>query len=618
MSLIFPTDTLAKSVLVALDKFLIADSEDGNELKDLTYADLRTNLAFVDGPASAVNNNLAAFDATTGKLIKDSGYKLDDAGINATSLWSAFQIIAQLALKVTGNNSQLPTQAENDALVGAGGTVWSANVYETQYDTTNASTKTATTISFTASTHTIADSGNGFVTAWFKIGTQIVITGSASNNGTFTISSVSAGAIVVLETLVNESAGATVVITTVTANKLLRLDANGRFPTLDARNLTNLPNTPLSIPLWESFTWATTPQSALILDDLYQYIFRTRGRLGTVSSGDDYAWKRAIKIIPRTTVTADNVWVLLGKNNSPADNFLITIETDSAGAPSGTPITNGTSNNVAGSGLTTACVWQSVWFASPYTLTAWTTYWIVFQRSSSTNDTNHYWLGTNSADAEDYGSFDGKSYVSNWNNAETALVTFKIVPSSGSGSKSLWKSDADHGSPAMRQVHGLCVTTGSAWASGTLHKTGIVWGFSSLSAFESYYTDSTAWWVVQNNLWCSEIGEAISATEIMLKNNRVWAVIDCGVVSTGWTNLENCIWVAPFDLDLVVHGASESTACAWVQIIIADAARARTFFFDEYSNGANWAVTVPVRKWQFIKVTTPSAGSAYIDIIPRF
>lgn len=123
MSLIFPNDTLAKSVLVALDKFIIADSEDGDELKDLTYAALRTNLAFVDGPASAVNNNIAAFDTTTGKLIKDSGYKLDDAGINATSLWSAFQIIAQLALKVTGNNSQLPTQAENDALVGAGGTV---------------------------------------------------------------------------------------------------------------------------------------------------------------------------------------------------------------------------------------------------------------------------------------------------------------------------------------------------------------------------------------------------------------------------------------------------------------------------------------------------------------
>lgn len=49
-----------------------------------------------------------------------------------------------------------------------------------------------------------------------------MITGSASNNGTFTIASVAAGAIVVLETLVNESAGATVVMTTVTADKLVR------------------------------------------------------------------------------------------------------------------------------------------------------------------------------------------------------------------------------------------------------------------------------------------------------------------------------------------------------------------------------------------------------------
>ena len=122
------------------------------------------------------------------------------------------------------------TQDENNAAAGASGSPSSSNLFETQNDTSNASTKTATTISFAAGSKTISDSGNGFVTANFRQGTSITITGSASNNGTFTIVSVAAGAIVVAETLVNESAGATVVMTTVSANKLVRHDSTGAIP----------------------------------------------------------------------------------------------------------------------------------------------------------------------------------------------------------------------------------------------------------------------------------------------------------------------------------------------------------------------------------------------------
>lgn len=68
-------------------------------------------------------------------------------------------------------------------------------------------TITASTLSFTASTHTISDSGSGFVTAGFVPGMQINTSGFASNNGTYTVVSVAAGSIVVAETLVDESAG---------------------------------------------------------------------------------------------------------------------------------------------------------------------------------------------------------------------------------------------------------------------------------------------------------------------------------------------------------------------------------------------------------------------------
>lgn len=49
------------------------------ELEALHTAIDATSTGDVVGPASAVDGNLAAFDQTTGKLIKDSGVKMTDA-----------------------------------------------------------------------------------------------------------------------------------------------------------------------------------------------------------------------------------------------------------------------------------------------------------------------------------------------------------------------------------------------------------------------------------------------------------------------------------------------------------------------------------------------------------
>ncbi len=73
-------------------------------------------------------------------------------------------------------------------------------------------TLTGTGISFTAATKTIADTGSGLGVFVGGIGQQIDITGSTSNNGTYTVSTAAAGSVVVEETLVDEAAAATVVI----------------------------------------------------------------------------------------------------------------------------------------------------------------------------------------------------------------------------------------------------------------------------------------------------------------------------------------------------------------------------------------------------------------------
>jgi hypothetical protein len=71
------------------------------------------------------------------------------------------------------------------------------------------------TISWTAATRTLADTGNGFLKAGFKADTPITVYGftTAGNNGRFTISSVTAGSIVVVESgMTDEAATPTVTV----------------------------------------------------------------------------------------------------------------------------------------------------------------------------------------------------------------------------------------------------------------------------------------------------------------------------------------------------------------------------------------------------------------------
>lgn len=133
-------------------------------------------------------------------------------------------------------NIDAPTADEKNAMAGASGTPRETNRFETENDTSNGATQTAATIAFVNSNpDTITDSGNGFVTAGFKRGQTITITGSVSNNGTFTIASVTAGTITLISTdsLTAESAGASVTIATAINEKLARYSSTGqlRVPT---------------------------------------------------------------------------------------------------------------------------------------------------------------------------------------------------------------------------------------------------------------------------------------------------------------------------------------------------------------------------------------------------
>ena len=129
---------------------------------------------------------------------KDVSYTTDD-------WWDTFELIPTMLFVDGGNKIK----------------EWNGGITTFASATSNTITKqgiqTATTIAFVDSNpDTITDSGNGFITAGFKVGQKITITGSVSNDGVFTIASVTAGVITISgdESLAVEAAGASVTLST--------------------------------------------------------------------------------------------------------------------------------------------------------------------------------------------------------------------------------------------------------------------------------------------------------------------------------------------------------------------------------------------------------------------
>ena len=94
-----------------------------------------------------------------------------------------------------------------------------------------------------------------------------------------------------------------------------------------------------------------------------------------------------------TASTLQQVRVALRKTNSPTDNLIFEVQTDSAGVPSGTVV--GTVATIAGTTLTTSEA--NYTYSCSIALSASTTYWIVARRSGARDTTNYYsWRKTTS------------------------------------------------------------------------------------------------------------------------------------------------------------------------------------------------------------------------------
>lgn len=285
---------------------------------------------------------------------------------------------------------------------------------------------------------------------------------------------------------------------TPSANKLAKYDANGNLPATLMK---------FNYPLGEAFTGATTPQPAVVIDDLCQPLYD-----GVSSFGASGSPQHAVKIIPRQTSTIASLITLLTRTTDPSTNLSIEIQTDNAGAPSGTPVTNGTSATIATSTLkNNEYRYFNFTFATPPSITAGTTYWVVF-KTSATN-ANQISVAT-LTNAKKYGSFSGSTYNGTTWSANQTIPYFEMVCATG-GSKSLWVSDANGNEP-LGNFHGFCTTTGSAGDTGVLVKQGVAGGFSSLAVGSDYFISTTVGTITLNKNEGVYVGTAVSASTILM------------------------------------------------------------------------------------------------------
>lgn len=389
----------------------------------------------------------------------------------------------------------------------------------------------------------------------------------------------------------------------------------------------------LSVTLGESFTGATTPQPATLINDLFQprVNYMNTGASPTLSDmgrNTTSGQKKAIRIIPRTNITAASINIILSKNGSPGDNAQIEIDTDSAGSPSGTPITNGTSNGISGAGLSSLVGNQQAFtFASAFSLTAGTTYWAVIERSAGLNDSNYYNIGvqtsaTNGGSTSgangDYGPFVGKTLIGGtWGQDATynALPYIEIVPTTGS-SVSAWQSDADATNDVFRSVQGFINTTAGAGTTSSMYMNGILTGFSGLVTGVDYYLSTTKGVLQANGTNVGQfVGTATSATSINIPLTKTGVTLGYGDSSISLSIIKS-----PYNGTILY--ASTGTTVPGGSLTIADQSNltSNAYVF-RVSTGATsqtqGSLSVPIRKGQYFQVSS-STGTTSIILIPQF
>ena len=283
--------------------------------------------------------------------------------------------------------------------------------------------------------------------------------------------------------------------------------------------------------------------------------------------------KYAIKIIPSATtssLTTMQFRAAEAVNGATAlGDLTISIQTDNAGAPSGTAVSNGTANAIT---QVTQRTWnttkanRTATWASPPTLTAGTTYWLVFE-VAATDAANFLNLGENSTYDENYLTFTRLTFdldAGTWGNSATNATPFFWFNNQPTLlGMALCQTDANFGGRTWPHI-GSAVSNIAANASGLVY-TGDQSGLANLTPGLPYYLSSTPGALTStkpNPLfgqdYAYQIGIADSSTTLkkQLGEKMVWS--NAAPSGSATTTHQLITWFKPSFMD--VTGGYLSTA----------------------------------------------------------
>lgn len=321
----------------------------------------------------------------------------------------------------------------------------------------------------------------------------------------------------------------------VTASALNTLTGGGNADALHSHN-----NPTISLFASEA---VTAGQSVALLPIEVEYYAQLTG--ANLALGDSNVRRRhAVGFVP--SVTSNSLTTMLFRAAEAVNgattlgNLTISIQTDTAGAPSGTPIANGTANVIS---QATQRTWnttqanRTATWASPPTLTAGTTYWLVFE-VAATDVTNYLNIDVNSAHDENYITFTRLTYnldTTTWGTSTTNATPFfwfdnqpKLL---GMG---LVPTDANFGARTWNFV-GFAAANISAGASGNIYYD-IVPNLT-LSAGRKYYLSTTSGAITttppssfyaegtEGSSHAYSIGRALSSTSLKIEKGLKKVII---------------------------------------------------------------------------------------------
>lgn len=269
----------------------------------------------------------------------------------------------------------------------------------------------------------------------------------------------------------------------------------------------------------------------------YEAQFYTQLTDTTIALGDSNVRRKyAIKIVPKTTTSTLTTMLFRAAEQvngaTATGNLTISIQTDSAGAPSGTAISNGTANVIT---QVTQRTWNTTfanrtatWASSP-TLTAGTTYWIVFE-CASTDAANYLKIATNAAHDENYVAFTRLTYnldttswgssVTNstpwfWFSAQPVILGMGLVPCDASWGARTWNfvgfAQATTAAEGTCNVYYATVPDLASLTPGAVYYLSETTGQLTTTPPTCVYTEGT-----EPTAFAYRIGKAISTTTLKI------------------------------------------------------------------------------------------------------